>query len=90
MPHTRSTTRDRRRLTPPQLAREWGVSADKVRAWIESGELRAVNLAARPGGRPRYRMDPADALAFEARREAGGAPRAPRRRRQAAEIIEYS
>jgi excisionase family DNA binding protein len=63
---------DRTKLTPPELARRWGVSSDKVRAWIESGELRAINLATRPSGRPRYRIDLADVLAFEQRREANG------------------
>lgn len=66
-------------LTPPAVARAYGVNVGKVLAWIRSGELRAVNLASRPGGRPRWRIS-ADAIAqFEARRLAV-APR-PRRRR---------
>lgn len=60
----------RTKLTPPEVARRWGVSSDKVRSWIENGELRAINLAARLRGRPRYRIDLADLLAFERVREA--------------------
>ena len=38
-------------LTPPQLAKEWGVDVDKVYAFIRSNELRATNTAIKPGGR---------------------------------------
>jgi excisionase family DNA binding protein len=46
-------------LTPPEVGRRYGVSPDTVRAWIASGELRAMNVG--KGKRPRYRV-PADAL----------------------------
>jgi len=58
----------RAKLTPPQLARLWGISPDKVLNWIRSGELRAINVAATPGGRPRYLIDRTDVQAFETRR----------------------
>ena len=58
----------RAKLTPPQLARLWGISPDKVLNWIRSGELRAINVAERRGGRPRYLIDRADIQAFETRR----------------------
>jgi hypothetical protein len=50
--------------SPADIARERGVRLAKVRAWISSGELEAVNVAARsgPGLRPRWRIS-ADALA---------------------------
>ncbi len=76
-------------LTPPDLARRWGVSPDKIRAWIESGELRAINLAARLGGRPRWRIDPAAVAEFEERRRATSTPRTPRRRRKDTEVIDF-
>jgi hypothetical protein len=76
------------KLTPPQLARFWGVSADKILVWIHSGELRATNLAMRRSGRPRWRIDLADALAFEAGRAATASPGRPRRKRPE-EIIAY-
>ena len=77
-------------LTPPELARRWRVSRSKVLSWIELGEIRACNLATRRGGRPRYRIALADALAFEQRRAVvpQTAP-APRRRRADPAVIEY-
>lgn len=42
--------------TTSELARRWRVSANKVRAFIKHGELRALNLATKPCGRPRYRI----------------------------------
>ena len=57
-------------LTPPELAREWGVSPEKVRAFIEAGELPAKNMATDPNGRrPRYKIRAEDARRFEASRQ---------------------
>jgi hypothetical protein len=58
----------RTKVTPPQLAREWRISPDKVLQWIRSGELPAINGAAEPNGRPRYLIDQADVELFEAAR----------------------
>ena len=75
--------------TPPAVAAELGVDPEKVGGWILAGELIAVNVAARIGGRPRWRIDPAELEAFLKRRQSP-APRAPRpRRRQTAEVIEF-
>lgn len=52
-------------LTPPQLARRWGVAPDKVNALINSGQLRAVNLAVKANGRPRYRIYLSEIERFE-------------------------
>src|SRR5262245_18072506 len=48
-----------RGLTVRDVARRYRVSPDKVRAWITSGELRAVNTATALCGRPRW-VVPAD------------------------------
>jgi hypothetical protein len=74
-------------LTPPQLAKRWGVSPDKVLAWIRSGELRASNIAKRAGGRPRYLIDPAEAEAFWARRSLEKPPPMQRRKRRDTEYF---
>ncbi len=55
----------RKKLTPPELARQWGVSPCKVVALIRSGELKAINLALSPSGRPRFAIDQADIEQFE-------------------------
>jgi excisionase family DNA binding protein len=78
----------RRTLTPPEAARQIGVSADKILAWIKAGELRAWNSALRAGGRPRWRIDVADLAAFEASRAATAAP-VRVRKRPAVGVTEY-
>lgn len=47
---------------------EGGISADKVLAWINAGELRAINVAMNLKGKPRYRIDIKDLETFENRR----------------------
>jgi excisionase family DNA binding protein len=70
-------------LTPPELAERLKVHPEKIRRWIERGELAAVNVADRIGGRPRWRIT-AEALEDFLRRRAtpGPGPRIRRRRRQ--------
>lgn len=67
-------------LTPPQLARRWGVSPEKIRTWIRSGELRAINAATTLSGRPRYRIESTEVHAIELRRAATACQISPRRR----------
>jgi len=77
-------------FTPPEIARRLRVSPEKVLGWIRSGELRAINVAARPTGRPRFRIEPADLSAFEERRS-GHAPRATlkKKRKKDSSVIEF-
>src|SRR5438067_13182400 len=82
----------RTKLTPGQLARQWGISVEKVLRWVKSGELRAVNAASRPSGRPRFLIDLADVAVFEARRAVASSPDAnpvKRRRTQNGDVIEF-
>jgi hypothetical protein len=80
---------ERTKLTPPELARRWGISPDKVLAWIKSGELRAVNGALKVHGRPRFLIDVADIIAFEQRRMVAISSQACNRKRQPAGVIQY-
>jgi excisionase family DNA binding protein len=67
-------------LTPPEVARRYGVSPDTVRAWITSGDLRAVSIG--KGRRPRYRV-PREALTeLDAKRLPPIVPAAPPQRRR--------
>jgi hypothetical protein len=68
-------------MTPPEVARRWRVSPDKVVGFIRSGMLRAADLASATSSRPRYRIDMADVLAFEASRAAKPLPKPIRRRK---------
>jgi hypothetical protein len=76
--------------TPPEVARRYRVKPDTVIDWIKSGELRAIDVS-RPGSqRPRFRIDPADLVAFENKRLAKpqSAPKA-RRRAKDPQVIEF-
>ena len=79
----------RRKLTPPQLARLWGVDHAKILTWIRSGELRAIDGCTARGCKPRYLIDVADIAAFEAARSTVPAPKPVRRRRQSANVTRY-
>jgi hypothetical protein len=78
----------RSKLTPPQIAEQWGISPEKVIAWIRRGELRAINVAERRSGRPRYVVDIDDLEAFEGSRMVSPPARTVRRRR-AAKVFEF-
>jgi hypothetical protein len=76
-------------LTPPAVASRLGVSPDKVRYWCASGELPAVDVAQRRGGRPRYRVSLAGPEVFLAGRSAAPVPRTRRRGRRMAGVIQF-
>lgn len=73
---------ERKKVSSPMLAKEWGVSSKKIIAFIENGELRAINVATLPDQRPRYLIDRADIEAFERSREVVPSPAVPRVRRK--------
>jgi len=60
---------ERRKYTPPQVARILAVAPETVIAWIRSGELDAINVAKSTARRPRYRIDIDDLKRFEQRRK---------------------
>jgi hypothetical protein len=74
-------TSTRRKLTPPQYARQLGVDTAKILKWIRSGELKAADFSTNRGQKPRFLIDQADILAFELSRQVQ--PPAPRVRRRA-------
>ena len=77
-------------LTPPQVARQIGVSPDKVYAWIHGGQLQAANTATRLGGRPRYRISQADLDAFmKTRGTVKPQPPPPRQRKKDPNVTPY-
>lgn len=84
-------SREHQKLTPPEVARLFRISVGKVMTWIRNGELRAVNIAMRPGGRSRYRIDRADIADFELRRQVVPPPPKTRsyRRKWDQNIIKY-
>jgi hypothetical protein len=77
-------------LTPPELGKLWEVGGDKVLALIHSGQLRAVNLAVKDSGRPRFRIAESEIRRFEnARSSKPPVPKVRRRRRREATGKEY-
>lgn len=55
----------RAHFVPRELAARWGVSIDKVLAFIRTGELRAFNVASQSSKRPRYRIPVDEVRRFE-------------------------
>ena len=78
-----------RYLTPPAIAQRYGVDPSKVIGWIRRGELRAIDVSSSTGGRPRFRISPADLAVFESSRAADPQPKVTRRRRKDPGITEY-
>ncbi|MEI8376334.1 MAG: helix-turn-helix domain-containing protein [Planctomycetota bacterium] len=69
-------------LTPPQVAKQLGVSADKILNWIRKGELHAINVAAANSSRPRYRISGEDLAKFQQTRQNVKPPPKPLPRRK--------
>lgn len=79
-------------LTPGAVAKVLSLSkTDKVLAWIKTGELVAVNVAAKPGGKPRWRIASDELEKFLAKRSAGSRHQFARRRKPKvpAEVIQF-
>ena len=87
-PDTLTTPAPARSLTVTEFAQHYRVGEDKVRAWINRGELAAVNVAGSLCGRPQLRITPAAITAFERLRSAGTPP-APRRRKKKTAKVDY-
>src|SRR5262249_33615575 len=83
------TTIRLRGLTVEDVAQRYRVSGDKVRRWIATGEISAVNTASALCGPPRWIVTQEALAAFERRRAGGPPPKPPRRRRRTAAIDFY-
>ena len=77
-------------LKTAEVAKRYRVGLDKVRSWIKSGELQAIDTSPHRCGRPRFIILP-DAIADFENRRAFIKPRAerPKRRIQPKDIPEY-
>lgn len=72
----------KRGLTVAEVATRHRVGEERVRGWIASGALRAINTADVACGKPRYVILPEALAEFEQSRTAGPPPKVPRRRRR--------
>ncbi len=75
---SRETVPETATLTVTEAAKLLRVNRDKVLGWINSGRLLATNIAAKQGGRPRYRIARADLDSFTKRRTPQPRPRPKR------------
>ncbi len=78
-----------RYLSPADIAERYGCKVEKVLGWLRSGELRGIDVSARRGAKPRWKINPADLAAFEAARACSKAPEPTRRRRKLENVTEY-
>ena len=75
-------------LTVADVARRYRVSPDKIRSWINRGELKAITTSTDLCGRPRWVIMPEALKEFEQRR-AGGPPPKPARRKKKTVLVDY-
>jgi hypothetical protein len=68
--------------TVREFALRYRIGKDKVRNWIATGQLGAVNVAAALGRKPRWVIPPEAVIAFERRRAGGPAAKTQIRRRR--------
>jgi excisionase family DNA binding protein len=75
-------------LTPNELARLVRVSADRIRNWIKTGQLRAVNVAEHRCAKARFIILPHHLAEFERQRQVSP-PLKPARRRKRIGITDF-
>jgi excisionase family DNA binding protein len=76
-------------LSPPQIARRLRVKPSKVIRWIRTGELTAVDVSQKRGGRPRWRIAVEEFERFLQARSSRKPTHAPRRRKRQLAITEF-
>lgn len=76
-------------MTPNELARVLRVSPDRVRHWIQSGELKAIDTSDRRCGRPRFVILPAALEEFIRSRSVAAPPKPAARRPRLSAVRDY-
>lgn len=76
-------------LTVKDLCEWYGVGEHTVLGWIRRGELKAIDVSRRPGGKPRWRITQGALEAFEQLRTPSPPPPPTRRRRRPANVTEF-
>jgi len=72
------------------LCERFHVAEHTVLGWIKHGELQAINVARRPGTRPKWRVTEEALAAFELARTATPPPERARRRKQSTgSVLEF-
>jgi hypothetical protein len=77
-------------LTVRDLSAHYGVCANTILSWIRDGELCAINVVRKPGGKkPRWRITAEALAAFEASRMTSAPVPAVQGRKRAPDVIEF-
>jgi hypothetical protein len=76
-------------FTVADIAARYRVGPDKVRAWIRSGELAAINTSASLCRRARFVVTAEALERFESRRTVTPPPKQKCRRRSKQEMVDY-
>ncbi len=76
-------------LSVKQVAEKLGMRTHGVLTLIRSGELRAIDVSLKPGGRPSWRILSEDLDSFILRRTFQASPPRQRRRKPRTTITEY-
>ncbi|MFB6320784.1 helix-turn-helix domain-containing protein [Saccharicrinis sp. FJH54] len=76
-------------LTAGQVAAELDVSAATVCVWCSTGQLRAVNVSRKVGGRASWRIERRELDRFKESRTTSPPPPKQPRRRKPADVIEF-
>jgi excisionase family DNA binding protein len=78
-----------RGYTVREVARLYRVSPDRVRTWIRSGRLRAINTATARCGKPRFIVLPHHLDEFERELRVSPPPKPSPRRRSQRGLVDY-
>jgi transposase len=71
------------------ICERFAVGEHTVLGWIRRGELRAIDVSRKQGGRPKWRVTPQALDVFELARTATPPPPRTRRKRPQADVIEF-
>lgn len=77
-------------LTPKQVAQRYGVSTATVVHWINTEQLKSINVGRSLRKlKPRWKIFPEQLAEFELHRQSGSTPAPPARRKRQADVIEF-
>jgi hypothetical protein len=76
-------------LTTREFCRRYRIGSGKVRALIAKGEIRAVNTAMTPLGKPRWVIPPEAVAEWELRRTSAPPARPPKRKKRTSTVDFY-
>jgi hypothetical protein len=71
------------------LCARYGVGEHTVLSWIRCGDISAIDVSRKQGGKPKWRTTQEALVAFELARTAAPPPPKRKRRRRTVDVIEF-